>query len=66
MDPVSAAAIAAQEIARAIRADLELDLYLSQQDEEYRKVITKERIARKEFWKPLMDLLARIDLSPSD
>ena len=62
MDPVTAAAIAAQEIAKAIRADLELDLLLAQDSEEYRKVLIAERIARKQFWQPLMDLLTNISL----
>jgi len=60
MDPVTAAALAAQEIARAIRADLELDLFLAQEDEEYRKVLIEERVARKQFWQPLIDLFSNI------
>lgn len=61
MDPYVAAALeASKAIADAVKSENMLDLELIKHDEAYRAVVIAERTQRKEFWKPLLDILGKL------
>lgn len=61
MDPYTAAITSATSaIAEAVKADLALDLYLAQESEVYRAALIEQRIDRKTFWKPLLDIFEKL------
>ena len=61
MDPYTAAlTTAATAIAQAVAEDLKMDRFLAEQDPEYAEVLIAERIDRKQFWLPLLDLLKEL------
>ena len=59
MDPMIIAA-AIEAIANAVASENAMDMLLAERSEKYMEVLIKERIDRKQFFKPLMDLLGNL------
>ncbi len=56
---VQAIATAATAIANAIAETEKTDRFLAGRSPEYLAALIEERLARKQFWQPLLDLFTR-------
>lgn len=63
MDPYVAGALeTSKAIADAVKSENMLDLELIKHDKAYRAVVIAERTQRKEFWKPLLEILGKLNV----
>ncbi len=58
---IIAIAAAAEAIANAVAEENKTDRFLAETSAEYLNVLIQERISRKQFFKPLMDLLEKLN-----